>query len=119
MKKTLLWLDDARNPLEDDWLVFSPIGKDVHVEWVMTQMEFQDWIMINGLPDAICFDHDLGTGNGDGYECAKFLCEYCFVHKLPLPLYSSQSANAVGRENIVSYLENYKKHCELPKPSDG
>ena len=105
----LLWLDDARNPFEHDWLNFSPIGKDVHVEWVMTQQDFQDYIMVNGLPDAICFDHDLGTGNGDGYECAKWLCEYCMTFNKELPKYAIQSANPVGKENIDRYLKNFIK----------
>lgn len=107
---TLLWLDDYRDPFdkEQDWIVFSPIGRNCNIEWVKTQQEFQDWIMVNGLPDAVCFDHDLGTGNGDGYECAKFLCKYCFVHNLSVPLYSCQSTNTVGRENIISYIENFK-----------
>lgn len=26
--KTLLWLDDVRNPSQNDWLNFSPIGKE-------------------------------------------------------------------------------------------
>ena len=30
-KKTLIWLDDVRDPLTNDWLVFSPIGRDVNV----------------------------------------------------------------------------------------
>jgi hypothetical protein len=111
MMKTLLWLDDSRDPMKNDWLVFSPIGKDVNVSWVTSQLEFQDWIMINGLPDAICFDHDLGTGNGDGYECAKWLCRYCDMKKIKLPAYAMQSANTVGRENIDCYLKNYMKHC--------
>lgn len=113
MKKILLWLDDARNPFENNWIpVFSPIGKDIHVEWVKTQTEFQDYIMIHGLPDAICFDHDLGTQNGDGYECAKWLCKYCDYYEKKLPAYAVQSANPVGKQNIISYLENYKKHTE-------
>ena len=35
-KKILLWLDDWRNPLDEeiDWMVFSPIGRDVNVVWV-------------------------------------------------------------------------------------
>jgi len=114
MKKILLWLDDYRNPFdkEIDWLVFSPIGKDINVKWVKTQIEFQDYIMIHGLPDAICFDHDLGTHNGDGYECAKWLCNYCDIHNKKIPEYAVQSANTVGKQNIISYLENYKKHTE-------
>lgn len=111
-KRTLLWLDDVRNPVERDWLVFSPIGRDVDVVWVKSYFEFTTWIKKNGLPDAICFDHDLGTHNGDGYECAKWLCKYCDVHNEKLPAYAVQSANPVGKENIISYLENYKKHTE-------
>lgn len=113
MKKVLLWLDDARDPFENNWVkVFSPIGTNVDVIWVKTQTEFIDWIMINGIPDAICFDHDLGTHNGDGYECAKWLCKYCDIHTIELPLYSVQSANPVGKENIISYLENFKNSRE-------
>ena len=53
-------MDDSRNPWKNDWLIFSPIGRDVDVTWVMSYNEFTDWIMVNGLPDGICFDHDLG-----------------------------------------------------------
>lgn len=123
MKKVLLWLDDYRNPLKDDWLNFSPIGKDCDVIWVTTYEGFCHWIIVNGLPDAICFDHDLGfineyyiendieSPNPDltGYDAAKFLVKYCLLNEKELPLYSIQSANPVGAENIRCYLENFKK----------
>lgn len=114
MRKKLLWLDDYRNPFDEkiDWLVFSPIGRNVDIDWVKTQTEFIDHIMIYGLPDAICFDHDLGTQNGDGYECAKWLCYYCDFNNKKIPIYNVHSANPVGKLNIVSYLENYIKHNE-------
>lgn len=128
--KKLLWLDDYRNPfdIETDWLIFSPIGRDVNVNWVKSYYEFCEWIKINGLPDAICFDHDLGKlietellKNGyskkearkmngqekNGYDCAKFLVEYCLDNNLKIPSYSMQSGNPVGRENISCLLENY------------
>lgn len=128
--KNLLWLDDYRNPfdIETDWLIFSPIGRDVNVNWVKSYYEFCEWIKTNGLPDAICFDHDLGKlietellKNGyskkearkmkgqekNGYDCAKFLVEYCLDNNLKIPSYSIQSANPVGRENISCLLENY------------
>lgn len=112
MTKTLLWLDDYRDPFDKkaDWLIFSPIGRDVNVAWAKTQVEFQDHIMIYGLPDAICFDHDLGIGNGDGYECAKWLVNYCQFTNLELPKYNIQSANPVGKQNIDMLLKNYLKH---------
>ena len=128
MKKILLWLDDARDPFnkKEDWLRWSPIGRDVHVKWVKSYEAFCHWIMVNGLPDAICFDHDLGFCNDwyidndiespdpdfTGYDCAKWLCKYCDVHSVTLPIYAIQSANPVGAENIKCYLENYKKCVE-------
>lgn len=58
--KTLLWLDDYRNPMEGQWLTFSPITtENLNVVWVKNYNEFENWIYNNGLPDAICFDHDL------------------------------------------------------------
>lgn len=78
MGKVLLWLDDYRNPFKDDWLNFSPIGKDCDVVWVTSYEGFRHWIMVNGLPDAICFDHDLGSivedwdfyPSDNRYECS-------------------------------------------------
>lgn len=134
MIKSLLWLDDCRDPFDKnvDWLVFSPIGKNVDVHWVTNYMEFIDWIMINGLPDAICFDHDLADEhyrpsmyNPDGhyslyytdgtfkektgYDCAKWLIDFCDVNNLELPKYNIQSANPVGKQNIDMLLKNYLK----------
>ena len=129
-KRTLLWLDDVRNPVERDWLVFSPIGRDVDVVWVKSYFEFTTWIEKNGLPDAICFDHDLGEDESiervkkgmskrqskkikakskSGMDCAKWLVEYCIDNKLSLPKYNIQSANPVGKENIDSLLKNFIK----------
>lgn len=111
MSKRLLWLDDARNPLTSDWLVFSPIPHPFQTYWVQSYIEFINWIENNGIPDAICFDHDLGT-EATGYDAAKWLCMYCETTGAKFPLYSIQSANSIGRDNIRSYIENYKTHIE-------
>ena len=110
--KTLLWLDDVRDPLQNDWLNFSPIGKLVNVIWVTNYQEFIDWIMTYGLPDAVCFDHDSDSCETTGYDCAKWLVEYCIDNNKSLPKYAIQSANPVGRENINSLLTNFKKNIK-------
>lgn len=110
--KRLLWLDDYRNPLENDWLVFSPIGRDVEVSWVKSYKEFVSWVHLNGLPDGICFDHDLGEEK-TGYDAAKWLVEYCLDYNLDLPKWNIQSSNPVGKENIECLLENFKFNNEI------
>lgn len=124
MSKILLWLDDSRNPLENDWLVFSPIGRDVDTHWVKSHEEFVRWIECNGLPDGICFDHDLGDYHIDketkelihqektGMDCAKWLVNFCITQNFKLPKYNIQSGNSVGKENIDCLLKNYIKYCE-------
>lgn len=104
--KKLLWLDDIRNPLEDGWLVFSPIEQPFEVIWVKNHQDFIDWINVYGLPDAICFDHDLGEDK-TGFDCTKFLVDYCIDNDKDLPLYNIQSANPVGKDNIDGLLKNF------------
>lgn len=131
--KKLLWLDDLRNPFEGDWLSYSPIEKPFDCIWVKSYNEFVDWINQNGLPEAICFDHDLGMEvalearakgmskrksrllkkeEKTGYDCTKWLVEYCLDNKLKLPLYSIQSANPVGKENINGLMLSFNKHIK-------
>lgn len=121
----LLWLDDCRDPMKDDWLNFSPIPKNdiSEVIWVKSYQGFINWINQNGLSDGICFDHDLGFTNEyyienniespkpdkSGYDCAKWLVEYCIANNKQLPLYNIQSANSVGKANIDSYLKSFLK----------
>lgn len=128
--KTLLWLDDVRNPLEGDWLVFSPIEQPFTVKWVKNYGAFCSYIKTNGLPDAICFDHDLGrdiaiakrnkgmskrqarrerVGTPTGKDAANFLVEYCMDNDLDVPPYNIQSANPVGKDNIDGLLKGYMK----------
>jgi hypothetical protein len=133
MKKgTLLWLDDIRDPLQDHWLVFSPITP-TEVVWVKSYQQFVDWIIKNGLPEAICFDHDLGMDvalnarakgmskrksrllkqeEKTGYDCAKWLVEYCLDADCSLPLYNIQSANPVGKANIDGLLKHFIRHTQ-------
>jgi hypothetical protein len=130
MKK--LFLDDIRIPKDcANGLVPSSLNKFYwDVDWfiVRSYNEFVNWIMENGLPDFISFDHDLADvhytidysdinwpySNPDnektGYECAKWLGEYCMDNKVGIPNYVVHSQNPVGKMNINSYLQNVKKY---------
>jgi len=104
--KTLLWLDDLRNPYLNKQRR-CPDGYIVY--WVTNYSEFIEWIEKFGLPDAISFDHDLGEV-ATGMDCAKWLVNYCLDNNRELPEFYVHSANPVGAENIKTLLENYKKH---------
>ena len=99
--KKLLWLDDFRNPKDY-------IQGDYDITWVKNYDEFCSYINTNGLPDIICFDHDLGQEKS-GYDCAKFVVSYCQAHNLDIPEFDMQSSNTVGKDNIRSILNNWHR----------
>lgn len=117
MNKILLWLDDYRDPFENpEWVkMFCPRAYFEHwdIIWVKNYDEFIDYFITeNSLPTYICFDHDLADESDNektGYDCAYWLVEYYMDLDLPLPLYNSQSSNPVGKENILSLLNQYNK----------
>lgn len=118
--KTLLWIDDIRDPNTGDWIRnFSPIGADVKVIWVKSYDECVKYITSKGLPTAVCFDHDLGDVNREdddektGYDCAKWIADYCMDHHKKYPAFNIQSDNGPGRENICRFIINFKKHTHL------
>jgi hypothetical protein len=97
-------------------------------KWVIVRnyKEFTDYITNNGLPKLISFDHDLADVHylnqnvikydsfteKTGYDCAKWLCDYCLINDKKIPDYYVHSMNVVGKQNIISYINNYKKHLE-------
>jgi len=112
-KDTLLFLDDLRNPSECiAYMTKRGYDKFLYtLEWevVRNYSEFTNWIINNGLPNTISFDHDLGDSCNDGIDCAKWLVEYCMKQQLALPDYIVHSANPVGDENIKVYFESFTK----------
>ena len=133
----ILWLDDYRNPFERDWIEkFSPIKNNIDIYWVKSYNEFVSWIQSNGLPDGVCFDHDLGFehikyyfDNGGhqnppdpskanfvektGYDAAKWLVgHYMDNFTSPFPQIYVHSANPVGAANIVNYINGFLKHLD-------
>ena len=79
-----------------------------------------------GLPDFISFDHDLAPEHytkylGEpfietnqyeeetGYECARWLVEYCSEKGLEIPDFAVHSMNPVGSERIFSLLTRAKR----------
>jgi len=104
MKK--LFLDDVRT-IE---MVYDK-SEEQDFDIVRTYDAFVEYIEINGLPEFISFDNDLGLGNDgkeapDGYTAAKWL-----VYDSGLDLssleYKVHSANPVAADQIRGLLNNY------------
>lgn len=127
--KKFLFLDDIRTPL-DCFYMKNPDLYDRKWDIVRNYDEFVNYILTEGVPDFISFDHDLsdehyspemyksmetynelynGFKEKTGYDCAKWLCNYCAENSIPLPEFEVHSMNPVGRENIKNYLNSYLK----------
>ena len=124
-----LFLDDVRNPKD----CLSYMKDDVYEEdWdiVRNYNEFINYITENGVPDEISFDHDLADEHYDpsmylsssiyekkydtfkektGYECVKWLAQYCIENAIPMPTCYVHSMNPVGRDNIWSVINSANK----------
>lgn len=108
--QTLLWLSNDQNPLEDNRLNYSPIGKDVFIVWLKSYDEFVEYLdRPYPMPDGVCFNYDLGEEK-TGYDAAKYLIHMCVNMKLKLPKCSVYSDNPIGRKKIETLLENFLTH---------
>lgn len=127
-----LFLDDIRMPYQvGDYISPSLAGDYRTKDWkiVRNYQEFTRYIKKHGLPQLVSFDHDLAAIHYDpktwaesfsykeetGMDCAKWLVDYCILNKLKFPEYLVHSQNPIGKENIISYLENYRRHVETIK----
>jgi hypothetical protein len=113
-----LFLDDERMPRDVTWVLIGGVGS-WGADWqiVRSLQEAKDWVIKNGFPDVISFDHDLGVKchEGDysdentGYDFAKWLVEYDIeTNTMPDNFkFTVHSKNPIGAENIQTYLGNY------------
>lgn len=126
-----LFLDDIRHPY--DAFPYTKDTKYLQLKWIVVR-SFKDFVEViekSGLPSVVSFDHDLALehyGKSDdpwsvqdqidyftynektGYDCAKWLCDYCYDNKVKFPQYLVHSFNQVGSANIRHYIRNFLKH---------
>jgi len=91
-----IFLDDNRTPYDNTWVTIRCYHDFIHI--IQTSFD-----RIN----VISFDHDLGSDEFTGFDCAKFLIDYCMTNNKELPQCYSHSANPIGRENIINLINNY------------
>jgi len=111
-----MYLDDIRVPIQT-------YKTSQNSDWVIVRSydEFVNCITENGLPFMISFDHDLSIDHyipeidpttyteKTGYDCAKWLINYCMDNKQSLPSFMVHSMNPVGAHNIRSLLNKFSE----------
>lgn len=119
-----LFLDDERVPYAphggtEDAYNYTQNLDYVNLDWVIVRSyeEFVKYIETHGLPQRVSFDHDLSDFNKDvemtGYDCCKWLCEFCIDNDKKLPNYLVHTQNPIGKQNILSYIKNCKKYFNI------
>ena len=115
---TVLWLDDVRDPYKyfnnnyssktflRNKLFYDGLKKtnNIRFVWVKNFDEFTGFILNNGIPQFVSFDHDLGVGLNKGLDCAKWLIEFCRENNSSLPKFYVHSANPNGQKKINGTL---------------
>jgi len=109
-----LFLDDERMPINAFTYTFQPRYTEEAWTIVRSYDEFVDCITLIGMPSLVSFDHDLGDidyqgtgGEMTGYDCVKWLIDYCMENKVDFPCYMLHTANTVGKENMLLLIENF------------
>ena len=115
--KTLLWLDDMRDPSHYYLHIVQHFGDEYlgknKIVWVRDSDEFKDYIESNPMPDDIALDHDLGELIMNGYELIKYLAKYCLENNIKMPNVISQSGNPIGKKAIMDYYQFCKEKMNL------
>lgn len=105
----VLFLDDEREPSS------SLLAQHERVIVCRSYDEAVKVVRENGMPDYVCFDHDLGPESKTGHDFAKWLVEraiYLMEETLECPPvfgYSVHSQNPVGAANIRGVIDGYRK----------
>lgn len=120
-----LFLDDFREP-ED---AFNHTNNQLYlIGWVIVRNydEFVKTIEEKGIPEMMSLDHDLADEHYEsqqeyseykektGYDCAKWLINYCIDNKKELPAtILIHSMNPAGSLNIKSLFDSYLKSLKF------
>ncbi len=95
-----LFLDDIRMPKQ----VYEYIKNNIYLslEWIIVR-NYEEFVqaVTTDFPEVI------SLGEKSGYECAKWLVEYCLDNNLDLPFCYVHSKNVAEKDNINNLLKNY------------
>lgn len=85
--------------------------------YVGARSSFHAILLINlfGMPQCMSLDHDLGKdGLGNEDNAMEFLKQLVEKGFKPPSNYMVHSANPIGKQNIISYIESWRKSLDEP-----
>jgi hypothetical protein len=127
-----LFLDDERMPGDVTWTLIGGVGS-WGSDWSIVRScdAAIAWVLENGFPEVISFDHDLGYEEWDtditgivvvtsakeeksGLDFAKWLIEYDMdTNTMPKDFrFTVHSMNPIGKQNIQQLLDKYIHYKE-------
>jgi len=95
-----LFLDDVRLPPSQQYIP------------ARSSQEALDIIQILGWPKFMSLDHDLG-GDDTTMVFLRRLVNEVWDGEQPIPDYIVHSANPVGAQNIIAFMESWKRSRSL------
>jgi len=107
--KSKLWLDDVR-PMPDDFDYWAKTVDEAKM-YILNQSVVQDQKKENEIM-FISFDHDLGLGQEDGIELAKWLESKAYYGIGKQLKWRVHSANPVGVKNITATMQSCDRYWE-------
>ena len=109
-----IFLDDERNPEDVTWINYNN-----DIEWIIVRNMVDFIFEINDLTEDYCIslDHDIQDYTYDnientGYDCIKYLVNYCMDNNQSLPFGYFHTQNPIGKENMQKYYLNALKFME-------
>jgi hypothetical protein len=94
-----MFIDDVRTPPQGDWVV------------VRSSEEALAYIVNNGMPSFISFDHDLGGDDTSIVFLSRLVGQVWDGLAVP-PAYEVHSANPVGAANIRSFMDSWYRSID-------
>lgn len=76
------------------------------------EKRFTIWMPGDDEHEGLNMTFDYGEEK-TGYDCAKWLVDYCIDNGHRFPEFQVHSMNPIGKQRIIAYIENAKKHTGI------
>jgi len=135
-----IYLDDIRTPIDEDWIVVRNYDEFVNktielglknIDLISLDHDLGD-TAISEYHNNVFINNQLDYSNikeKTGLDCAKWLIDFFYetnsiwssydennkkINKIKFPIVYTHSANPIGSENIINYINSFLKFEHQP-----